>query len=264
MDRKAQFRQWLFKTGRPGAATNYPNSVVRVSEHYSEQMGKKISIYDDISDQEEISRIAGLYKQGGKFSEFGYKHNRQYQNAIARYSEFFADELSENNGENSDEGRPANTAAEFTAETLPGITAPQKADAISANFGFERDLQTVFCAQISALFSGYKIVGREYQIRGKRIDVLLEHADNKDFLVVELKAGKADAAVFGQISMYIGMLRQQPGLADRKIQGVIIANAIDDGLLYACKTSPDISVKTYRMNLELEDSDLPEIEENDV
>ena len=258
MDRKDAFKQWLIRTGRLAAANSYPRSVNQISEHYSEQTGDNISIYD-ISDQEEISRIAGLYKQDGRFSEFGYKYNGLYRNAIARFSEFVADELSGDNSENSDESQPPNTT-----ESLPGTIFAQKADFASANFGYERDLQTVFCAQISALFPGYNIVGREHQIRGKRIDVLLEHADNGDLLVVELKAGKADAAVFGQISMYIGMLQKQPGLADRKIKGVIIANAIDDGLLYACKTNPKISVKTYRMSIELEDSDLPDSEDGDV
>ena len=258
MDRKEAFKQWLIRTGKLAAANSYPRSVSQISEHYSEQTGDNISIYD-ISDQEEISRIAGLYKQDGEFSEFGYRYHGLYRNAIARFSEFVADELSEDNSENSDESRPPNTN-----ESLPGMMFSQKADFASSNFGYERDLQTVFCAQISALFPGYNIIGREYQIRGKRIDVLLEHADNKDLLVVELKAGQADWAAFGQISMYIGMLRKQPGLSERKIEGVIIANAIDDGLLYACETSPDISVKTYRMSIELEDSDLPDSEDDDV
>ena len=264
MSRREQFRQWLIKTGKPGAANNYPNAIVHISEHYSEQTGEEISIYDDISDQKEISRIAGLYKQDGEFSEFGYSYNGLYRNAIARFSEFVADELSDNNSENSDESGSAKIASEFTAETPPGNISSQKTDSASANFGFERDLQTVFCSQISALFPGYKIVGREYQIRSKRIDVLLERVDNGDWLVVELKAGQADTRAFGQISMYIGMLQKQPGLENRKIAGVIIANAIDDGLLYACETSKDISVKTYRMSIELEDSDLPDSEDGDV
>ena len=250
MSRREQFKQWLIKTGKPGAATNYPNSIVRISEHYSEQTGKQISLYDDISDQKEISRIAGLYKQDGEFSEFGYKFNGLYRNAIARYSEFFADQFVENDGETPPE----------TTSTADAVAAAEAA----VEFRYEQDLQRTLCSQISELFPGYNIVRREYSIRGKRIDVLLEHADNKNLLVVELKAGKADEAVFGQISMYIGMLGQEPKYADRKIEGVIVASAIDKGLHYARKTNKTISVKTYRINLELEDSDLLDSEEDDV
>lgn len=127
---------------------------------------------------------------------------------------------------------------------------------IDTNFAYERDLQRSVCAQISELFPGYGIfggnsVGIEYQIDGKRIDILLEKNDGGDLLVVELKSGTADYKVFGQISMYIGLLLAQ--FPSRIISGVIVAGAIDPSLKHACTTMDRVSLKVYRMSVELDD-----------
>jgi len=95
-------------------------------------------------------------------------------------------------------------------------------------------------------------LGVEYSIGGKRIDVLLEHLGSKNLLVVELKSGMADYKVFGQIAMYMGLLQKQ--FLNKEISGVIVAGSIDDGLRYACETTSRISLKIYRMSIELEDA----------
>jgi len=92
-----------------------------------------------------------------------------------------------------------------------------------------RDLQTTLCTQISELFPDYKIFGNnnagiEYSIEGRRIDVLLQHIKNKNLLAVELKSGTADYKAFGQISMYIGLLKTH--FPNSNISGVIISGSI--------------------------------------
>ncbi|MGB7816489.1 MAG: hypothetical protein WBL28_09095, partial [Methylotenera sp.] len=61
-----------------------------------------------------------------------------------------------------------------------------------------------------------------------------------------------DFKVFGQISMYIGLLKRQ--FPERNISGVIIAGSIDDSLVQASEITDKISLKTYRMSIELEDA----------
>ena len=80
---------------------------------------------------------------------------------------------------------------------------------------------------------------------------LLEHNETEDLLAVELKSGKADFKVFGQISMYLGLLQQK--FPNKAITGVIVAGAIDETLKYACLTNDKITLKIYRMSLEFED-----------
>lgn len=120
------------------------------------------------------------------------------------------------------------------------------------NFSYESDLKNAMISQINEFFPDYKIFGNnegvEYQIEGKRIDILLEKNDGS-LLVVELKAGVTNYKVIGQILMYIGLLTEK--FPDREIQGCIIAGEIDNTLKNASKTVKNVSLKSYQMKLEL-------------
>lgn len=236
------FKNWLLKRGNKGAAASYPKAINQISEHYSKQTGDVTDIYK-IKDQNKISEIARDYSQSGKFSEFGYEQHGRYRAAIGRYSDFFV----ESRGEDQDTEEAL--ADELVVDTLESESP--------TNFAYEKDLQTALCSHISELFPEHHIfgglgIGVEYSIGGKRIDVLLEHEKTKDLLVVELKSGEADFKVFGQISMYIGLLSRQ--FPERKISGVIIAACIDDSLIHTCEITDKVSLKTYRMSIELEDA----------
>lgn len=237
---ETMFKNWLLKRGNKGAANSYPKAIHLISEHYSKQTGEQIDIYK-IKDQNKISELARDYSQTGKFSEFGYEQHGRFRAAIGRYSDFFV----ESRGEEHD-------IEETTIVDGEGVILD-----LSTNFAYEKDLQTALCSHISELFPDYHIyggigIGVEYSIGGKRIDVLLEHEQSKSLLVVELKSGKADFKVFGQISMYIGLLKQQ--FPERNINGVIIAGSIDDSLVHASEITDKVSLKTYRMSIELEDA----------
>ena len=226
------FYQWLMNIGRThNTAYSYKNAINHISEHFSQNTQNNINIYA-LTSHEQISDIAHQYSQAGHFAEAGYNGNGTWRNAIARYSEFFANR---NNIENID----------VEVETIPN----------QPNFAYERDLQRTLCSQISQLFPEYKIYGEndegvEFSVGGRRIDVLLEHLEDQSLLVVELKSGEADFRVFGQISMYLGLLQTE--FPDRSITGIIIAGAIDESLSNACLITDRVSLKVYRMSLELE------------
>ncbi|HIF61161.1 MAG TPA: hypothetical protein EYQ26_17015 [Rhodospirillales bacterium] len=238
-----EFRNWLVKIGLSptGAATSYSRAIHKISEHYTQNTGDNIDIYS-VTDQNIISQILHDYSQTGRFSDFGYEQHGRFRAAISRYSEFFVQRGHELN---PDENTP-------NAEENP----TQEQEVSQTNFAYERDLQTTLCSQISELFPNYRIFGElnegiEYSIDRKRIDVLLEHVTSGDLLAVELKSGVADYRVFGQISMYLGLLHRE--FPDKSISGVIVAGAIDETLRYACLTTDKIKLKIYRMSLELED-----------
>ena len=231
------FRDWLVQQGKAAAAKSYPQAINLISDHYSKATGQKTDIYA-INDQVLISQIAHDYSQSGKFSQYGYEQHSRFRAAIARYAEFLV--------QHDQPAKPQPTQEDVE------LSVP-----IETNFAYEKDLQTSVCAQISELFPGYGIfggnsVGIEYAIVGKRIDILLEKKDVGDLLAVELKSGTADYKVFGQISMYIGLLLAQ--FPSRTISGVIVAGAIDAGLKHACATTDRIALKVYRMSVELDDA----------
>lgn len=233
------FKNWLLRRGNKGAANSYPKAIHQISEHYSTQTGEQIEIYK-MTDQNKISEIARAYSQTGRFSKFGYEQHGRFRAAIGRYSDFFV----ESRGEYHE-------IEEIGQQVENDIFDPSK------NYAYEKDLQTSLCSHISELFPEYHIfgglgIGVEYSIGGKRIDVLLEHGQSKDLLVVELKSGEADFKVFGQISMYIGLLKRQ--FPERNITGIIIGGSIDDSLVQACEITDKVSLKTYRMSIELEDA----------
>jgi hypothetical protein len=123
-------------------------------------------------------------------------------------------------------------------------------------FSYEKDLQNSLISQAEELFPGYKIYGNngegiQYNINGKKIDLLLEHKTENKLLVIELKAGLADYKVFGQISMYIGPLMQK--YPDKEIFGTIIAGEIDESLKMAILVNKNIKTMIYRMKLTLEE-----------
>lgn len=71
-------------------------------------------------------------------------------------------------------------------------------------------------------------------------------------LAIELKSGDADFRVFGQISMYLGLLSKK--FPNKTAIGIIIAGEINDTLQNACLTTDKIKVKTYQMQLTLFDA----------
>jgi len=238
-----QFRKWLIHKGysETGAGYSYPRAIHKISEHYSDNINDNINIYT-ISDQSTISQIAADYSQAGQFSEFGYKKHSLYRAAMSRYSEFFI--------HNTD-----NLPSDAEDKSVENSNHEEVHEIPSSTFAYERDLQTTLCAQVSELFPGYRIFGGvstgvEYSIGGRRIDVLLEHSESGDLLAVELKSGVADYKVFGQISMYIGLLEKQ--FEDINISGVIVAGTIEESLSNACSITDKVSLKMYRMNIELE------------
>ena len=237
-----EFRDWLIKRGNAGAALSYPKAIHIISKHYSSETGVPTDVYS-IVDQHRISEIAHDYSQSGKFSKFGYDQHGRFRAAISRYAEFFSEPHHD-------------TPIPPGPDTPPaGPTPPEWPEA--TNFAYEKDLQRTLCAQVAELFPEHRIfggtsVGVEYSIGGRRIDVLLEHEATSALLVVELKSGTADFRTFGQVSMYIGLL--QPQFPDRAISGVIVAGSIDDSLRQAASTSSRVSLKVYRMSLELDDA----------
>jgi len=233
-----KFKQWLLATGKSeNTANSYSKSINNISEHYSQAINQRINIYD-IKDINLLNAISAKYTQSGIYSDFGNNGNGTKRNAIARYVEYFAQ-----------------SKTTLQTEISTNYDTSFESKVINQNFSYERDLQTSLSLQIDKLFPKYKIFGNasegiEYTINNRRIDVLLEDKISKDLLAIELKSGEADFKVFGQISMYLGLLQEK--FPDRKSKGIIIAGSIQDSLKQAVLITDKIELRTYKMNIELE------------
>ncbi len=241
-----KFRTYLAMEGLKGAINSYPQAINLISEHYTGQIGKYTDIYS-IKNLTLLNDIVQAYIQSGKFSEFGYKDHGRYRAAIKKYLEFFKNM-------NIDTDFADNDLEKNDLENVDTIE-----QIVESSFTYEKDLQKSLYMDIESLFPDYKIFGThnegiEFALKGKRIDVLLTHKETDDLLAIELKSGVADFKVFGQISMYLGLLKNK--FPDKKVKGIIIAGTIDESLLYACSTSNLISLKTYKMKLQLDNVNL--------
>ena len=93
-----------------------------------------------------------------------------------------------------------------------------------------------------------KYGGRQYPIPSYgRIDLLTTN-ESGDFVIIELKKGKADYIVFGQISNYIGWVKDNLAQPNQKVNGIICVYEADNTLKSAISTSSNITLYEYKYN----------------
>jgi len=93
-------------------------------------------------------------------------------------------------------------------------------------------------------------VGRQFPSDTGPIDVLAISKDKKEWLVVELKRGRASDNVVGQILRYMGYV-QELAEAEQKVKGVIIAMEDDNRMRRALSMTPDIAFYRYQVTFKL-------------
>ena len=121
------------------------------------------------------------------------------------------------------------------------------------SLSMERDLQTFLLSDLNQIEKGLRLFegGKEFQIDVGRIDILAQ-AKNNDFVVIELKAGKAKDDALGQILGYMGFINEKIAKG-KKVRGYIIANDFEERLKYAVKNIPNVKLKAYKVNFSFVD-----------
>jgi restriction system protein len=94
-------------------------------------------------------------------------------------------------------------------------------------------------------------VGQQYQTDSGPIDVLAIGKDKKELLVLELKKGRANDVVVGQLLRYMGYVHQELAEENQTVRGVIIALEDDPKLRRALAMAPNISFFRYQINFKL-------------
>lgn len=96
-----------------------------------------------------------------------------------------------------------------------------------------------------------KTTGQQYVTPVGRIDILAKHKNNNGWLVIELKKGKSDDRVVGQILRYIGWVKENLSEKREYVKGLIITKEKDERLTYALKTLGNINLMTYSVKFYL-------------
>lgn len=83
-----------------------------------------------------------------------------------------------------------------------------------------------------------------------RLDIL--GVDEESLIVIELKAGRADDRVCGQILRYMGWVKENLA-GDKKVRGIVVASEFTESLRFAAKAMPDVKLKTYTVSFQFKD-----------
>lgn len=126
----------------------------------------------------------------------------------------------------------------------------------------ERYLEEIIVSNFDKIFEGklelYSIpegdVARQYPTDDVgRIDILAMEPGTNSFVVIELKKGRAVDQVVGQILRYMGWVDERLCEDKQQVKGIIICEGADPKLLRALRMTPNVGLKYYKIDLELED-----------
>ena len=92
-----------------------------------------------------------------------------------------------------------------------------------------------------------EVVGKQYQTGTGPCDILAIRKDKKEFLIIELKKGRASDQVIGQLARYMGAIKTKLAVNNENVKGCIIAYEDDPNLKYALSVVPDVDFFTYKL-----------------
>jgi RecB family endonuclease NucS len=84
-----------------------------------------------------------------------------------------------------------------------------------------------------------------------RIVLLAKHKKEGRWLVIELKLGQSIDQTIGQLSRYIGWVKQHLSGKDELVQGMIISRQVDSALQYAVQAVPNVDLQLYEVQFRL-------------
>ena len=93
--------------------------------------------------------------------------------------------------------------------------------------------------------------GYEYVCDVGRIDFLAHHRSEKRWLVIELKRARSSDTAVGQALRYLGWVQNHLAEDGDTVEGLIIAAAGDQGLMYAVDAVPNLKFMTYEVDFRL-------------
>lgn len=96
-----------------------------------------------------------------------------------------------------------------------------------------------------------EIIGQQYPSDTGPIDILAINKNKKEYLVVELKKGRASDAVVGQIQRYMGFVQEDLLEEGQAVRGMIIALDDDLRMRRALSVTNNIDFYRYQLNFDL-------------
>lgn len=244
---RPDYPQWLIEQKyAEGTRITQVHRVKKVEESYG-NLDKHFAdgTYDDVIDSLQYStndeRANKPNPSKIKFDGNIRNNLQSYKNAVVHYLKFLND--------NGFQGG-SSEAREFVENTdMP----PSSEESTQQRFSLERDMQAALRRNIGSLDPALKIVddGAERAVNSGLIDITCE--DSAAIVVVELKAGKADSRVIGQILGYMGDLHEEEG--GKPVRGILVAHDFDKRVKAAARVVPTLTLKRYSIEFKFTSED---------
>lgn len=93
------------------------------------------------------------------------------------------------------------------------------------------------------------LLSQQYKTDIGYIDLLVKDKKNGNYVVIELKKGQTSDATIGQVTRYMGWVKQK--LEDQNVRGIIIASEYDQKLEYALQFVNEVDLLTYKIDFKL-------------
>lgn len=140
-------------------------------------------------------------------------------------------------------------------DTAEPLIEDEPAPAPGVGLRAESELHAYLSDNLDVIENGLRPFDPENYIEyrtddGGRIDLLCRDIED-NVVVVELKRGKADDEVIGQLARYMGWAREVLG-DDGTIRGVIIANVVSQRLRRAASVVPNVRLVSYSVEFRLQ------------
>jgi len=159
--------------------------------------------------------------------------------------------------DNIDGRVPVEISVAKRTENIPGIIVQKEPEEIEdagakVDIQMERDLENFLVNNLNLIEERLKLYeeeginGRQYPTDVGTIDLLCKKAEN--FVVVELKKGRGSDSVVGQISRYIGWVRENLSNG-HDVRGIIIVHDFDPKLKYAVLAHENLELKYYEIQI---------------
>lgn len=140
---------------------------------------------------------------------------------------------------------------------VPDIRPPEENDSMEWEMEkyleefIEKNFERIDFGCNMELYQDEESSGRQYQTAVGRIDLLAKDKDTDEFIVIELKKGKSNDVVVGQILRYMGWVKDNLANPDKIVRGIIIAKESDEKMQYALKMVQNIDLYLYSVSFSL-------------
>lgn len=146
------------------------------------------------------------------------------------------------------------------AESEAGVAEEPETSASESDFVIEKHLEDFLVANWESTELGKlydlieedgEVVSQQYRTDIGPIDLLVKDKKKGGYVVIELKKGQTSDDTVGQLTRYMGWVKEQRANGG-KVKGIIIAGNFDKRLKYAIEMVPDTEILLYRINFSLE------------